>query len=311
MNIAQSFIDRPIKAAVLSILIVIAGAIALPLLPITEYPEVVPPTVVVSANYPGADPETIAQTVATPLENQINGVEGMLYTSSQSTADGRMKLTVTFALGTDPDKAQQQVQNRVTQALPRLPQEVQRLGVTTKKSSPNLTMVVHLISPDHRYDMLYLANYARLHVKDELARLPGVGDVQVFGAGKYAMRVWLDPQKLAARNLTTGDVIQAIREQNVQVAAGSLNAQPAPGNAAFQLSVHTRGRLEDAGDFRNIIVHTYPDGAVVHLGDRSVARRIGKVGCTNWKSRRRRLSLKDLTANPHFPPLSNPSCVRF
>ncbi|HEX7339721.1 MAG TPA: multidrug efflux RND transporter permease subunit [Rhodanobacteraceae bacterium] len=267
MNIAQSFIDRPIRAAVLSILIVIAGLIALPLLPISEYPQVVPPTVVVTADYPGADPETIAQTVATPLENQINGVQGMLYTSSQSTADGHMQLTVTFALGTDPDKAQQQVQNRVAQATPRLPEEVQRLGVTTKKSSPNLTMVVHLISPDHRYNMLYLANYARLHVKDALARLPGVGDVQVFGAGKYAMRVWLNPQKLAARGLTTGDVVQAISEQNVQVAAGSLNAQPAHNNAAFQLSVHTRGRLKTADDFRHIIVHTYPNGAVVHLGD--------------------------------------------
>ncbi|HET6587354.1 MAG TPA: efflux RND transporter permease subunit, partial [Oleiagrimonas sp.] len=241
--------------------------IALPLLPISEYPQVVPPTVVVTANYPGADPETIAQTVATPLETQINGVQGMLYTSSQATADGRMTLTVTFALGTDADKAQQQVQNRVAQALPRLPEEVQRLGVTTKKSSPNLTMVVHLVSPDHRYDMLYLSNYARLHVQDELARLPGVGDVQLFGAGKFSMRVWLDPQKLAARNLTTSDVVKAIREQNVQVAAGALNAPPARNNAAFQLSVHTRGRLKTADDFRRIIVRTDANGAVVHLGD--------------------------------------------
>ncbi|HET8555003.1 MAG TPA: efflux RND transporter permease subunit [Rhodanobacteraceae bacterium] len=267
MNIAQSFIERPKLAAVLSILIVLAGLIALPLLPISEYPQVVPPTVVVTANYPGADPETIAQTVATPLETQINGVQGMLYTSSQSTTDGRMTLTVTFALGTDPDKAQQQVQNRVAQALPRLPEEVQRLGVTTKKSSPNLTMVVHLVSPDHRYDMLYLSNYARLHVKDELARLPGVGDVQLFGAGKFSMRIWLDPQKLAARNLTTSDVVKAIREQNVQVAAGALNAPPARNNAAFQLSVHTRGRLKTADDFRRIIVRTDANGAVVHLGD--------------------------------------------
>ncbi|HET7662316.1 MAG TPA: efflux RND transporter permease subunit, partial [Rhodanobacteraceae bacterium] len=267
MNIAQSFIERPKLAAVLSILIVLAGLIALPLLPISEYPQVVPPTVVVTANYPGADPETIAQTVATPLETQINGVQGMLYTSSQSTTDGRMTLTVTFALGTDADKAQQQVQNRVAQALPRLPEEVQRLGVTTKKSSPNLTMVVHLVSPDHRYDMLYLSNYARLHVKDELARLPGIGDVQLFGAGKFSMRVWLDPQKLAARNMTTSDVVKAIREQNVQVAAGALNAPPARNNAAFQLSVHTRGRLKTADDFRRIIVRTDANGAVVHLGD--------------------------------------------
>src|SRR5699024_5332718 len=192
--------------------------IALPLLPISEYPEVVPPTVVVTADYPGASPDTIAETVATPLETQINGVEGMLYTSSQSNTDGRMTLTVTFALGTDVDKAQQQVQNRVAQTLPRLPEEVQRLGVSTKKASPDLTMVVHLVSPNPRYASLYLGNYARLHVRDELARLAGVGDVQVFGAGEYSMRVWLDPQKLAARNLTTGDVVRAIREQNVQVA---------------------------------------------------------------------------------------------
>ncbi|NII12331.1 multidrug efflux RND transporter permease subunit [Oleiagrimonas sp. C23AA] len=267
MKIAQSFIDRPILAAVLSILIVIAGAIALPLLPISEYPEVVPPTVVVHASYPGASPETIAQTVATPLETQINGVEGMLYTSSQSTSDGALTLTVTFALGTDLDNAQVQVQNRVAQALPKLPQEVQRLGVTTQKASPDLTMVVHLISPDKRYNMLYLSNYARLRVKDQLARLSGVGDVQIFGAGEYSMRVWLDPQKLAARNLTTGDVVKAIQEQNVEVAAGSLNAPPAPNNAAFQLNINTRGRLVTAEDFRRIIVRTDTDGAVVHLGD--------------------------------------------
>ena len=267
MKIAQSFVERPILAAVLSLLFVIAGLIALPLLPISEYPEVVPPTVVVTADYPGASPDTIAETVATPLETQINGVEGMLYTSSQSNTDGRMTLTVTFALGTDVDKAQQQVQNRVAQTLPRLPEEVQRLGVNAKKASPDLTMVVHLVSPHHRYDMLYLANYARLHVHDELARLSGVGDVQIFGAGEYSMRVWLDPQKLAARNLTTGDVVQAIREQNVQVAAGALNAPPAPSGAAFQLSVQAPGRLQDADDFRRIIVRTDANGAVVHLGD--------------------------------------------
>lgn len=265
-NIAQQFVDRPILAGVISILIVIAGAIALPLLPISEYPQVVPPTVVVHASYPGASPKTIAETVATPLETQINGVEGMLYTSSQSTGDGQMKLTVTFALGTDPDKAQEQVQNRVAQALPKLPQEVQRIGVTTQKASPDLTMVVHLVSPDKRYDMLYLSNYARLRVKDQLARLPGVGDVQVFGAGKYSMRVWLDPAKLSERNMTTGDVIKAIREQNVEVAAGALNAPPARNDASFQLNINTRGRLVSAEDFRRIIVRS-SDGAVVHLGD--------------------------------------------
>lgn len=226
MKIAQFFVDRPILAGVLSVLILIAGSISLFKLPISEYPEVVPPTVVVRASYPGANPKVIAETVATPLEEQINGVEGMLYTSSQSTSDGAMTLTVTFALGTDLDNAQVQVQNRVAQAQPRLPEEVQRLGVTTQKSSPDLTMVVHLISPDQRYDMLYLSNYARLHIKDQLARLDGVGDVQIFGAGEYSMRVWLDPQRLASRQLTTGDVVHAIQEQNITVAAGALNAPP-------------------------------------------------------------------------------------
>jgi multidrug efflux pump len=266
-NIAQFFVDRPIMAAVLSLLFVITGSIAVFKLPISEYPEVVPPTVVVRAAYPGANPKVIAETVATPLEEQINGVEGMLYTSSQATSDGAMTLTVTFALGTDLNTAQVDVQNRVAQALPKLPEEVQRLGVTTQKSSPDLTMVVHLTSPDQRYDMLYLSNYARLHVKDVLGRLDGVGDVQIFGAGEYSMRVWLDPQKLAQRSLTTGDVINAIREQNVQVAAGALNAPPGPGNAAFQLNINTRGRLVSEDDFRNIIVRTDARGGVTHLGD--------------------------------------------
>ncbi len=266
-NIAQFFVDRPIMAAVLSLLFVITGSIAVFKLPISEYPEVVPPTVVVRAAYPGANPKVIGETVATPLEEQINGVEGMLYTSSQATSDGALTLTVTFALGTDLNTAQVDVQNRVAQALPKLPEEVQRLGVTTQKSSPDLTMVVHLTSPDQRYDMLYLSNYARLHVKDVLGRLDGVGDVQVFGAGEYSMRVWLDPQKLAQRSLTTGDVINAIREQNVQVAAGALNAPPGPSNSAFQLNINTRGRLVSEYDFRNIIVRTDAGGGVTHLND--------------------------------------------
>jgi multidrug efflux pump len=266
-NIAQFFVDRPIMAAVLSLLFVICGSIAVFKLPISEYPEVVPPTVVVHASYPGANPKVIAETVATPLEEQINGVEGMLYSSSQATSDGAVTLTVTFALGTDLNTAQVDVQNRVAQALPKLPEEVQRLGVTTQKSSPDLTMVVHLTSPDQRYDMLYLSNYARLHVKDVLGRLDGVGDVQIFGAGEYSMRVWLDPQKLAVRGLTTGDVINAIREQNVQVAAGALNAPPGPTNSAFQLNINTRGRLINEDDFRNIIVRTDANGGVTHLRD--------------------------------------------
>ena len=266
-NIAQFFVDRPIMAAVLSLLFVICGSIAVFKLPISEYPEVVPPTVVVHASYPGANPKVIAETVATPLEEQINGVEGMLYSSSQSTSDGAVTLTVTFALGTDLNTAQVDVQNRVAQALPKLPEEVQRLGVTTQKSSPDLTMVVHLTSPDQRYDMLYLSNYARLHVKDVLGRLDGVGDVQIFGAGEYSMRVWLDPQKLAVRGLTTGDVIDAIREQNGQVAAGARNAPPGPTNSAFQLNINTRGRLVNEDDFRNIIVRTDANGGVTHLRD--------------------------------------------
>jgi len=267
MKLAQYFVDRPILAGVLSVLIVIAGSIALFKLPISEYPEVVPPTVVVRASYPGANPKVIAETVATPLEEQINGVEGMLYTSSQSTSDGAMTLTVTFALGTDLDNAQVQVQNRVSQALPRLPEEVQRLGVTTQKSSPDLTMVVHLISPDQRYDMLYLSNYARLHIKDQLARLNGVGDVQIFGAGEYSMRVWLDPERLASRQLTTGDVVHAIQEQNITVAAGALNAPPGPTNSAFQLNINTQGRLVNEEDFLNIIVRKDASGSFVHLRD--------------------------------------------
>ncbi len=282
MKIAQFFVDRPILAGVLSVLIVIAGAISLFQLPISEYPEVVPPTVVVKASYPGANPKVIAETVATPLEEQINGVEGMLYTASQATSDGAMTLTVTFALGTDLDNAQVQVQNRVAQALTKLPQEVQRLGVTTQKSSPDLTMVVHLISPDQRYDMLYLSNYARLHIKDQLARLNGVGDVQIFGAGEYSMRVWLDPQRLAIRQLTTGDVIHAIQEQNVAVAAGALNAPPGPSNAAFQLNINTQGRLINEEDFLNIIVRTdAATGAVTHLRD--VAR--VELGSNNYALR--------------------------
>jgi len=266
-NIAQFFVDRPIMAAVLSLLFLITGGIAVFQLPISEYPEVVPPTVVVRASYPGANPKVIAETVATPLEEQINGVEGMLYTSSQATSDGVMTLTVTFALGTDLNDAQVEVQNRVAQALPRLPEEVQRLGVTTKKSSPDLTMVVHLTSPNQRYDMLYLSNYARLHVKDVLSRLDGIGDVQIFGAGEYSMRVWLNPQKLSQRGLTTGDVVKAIREQNVQVAAGSLNAPPVRSDADFQLNINTQGRLSTVDEFRNIVLRTDASGATVHLGD--------------------------------------------
>ena len=267
MNLSQFFIGRPIFAGVLSALILLAGLIALPTLPISEYPEVVPPTVVVRATYPGANPKVIGETVASPLEQSINGVEGMLYQSSQATADGVMTLTVTFALGTDVDKAQVQVQNRVSQTLPKLPDVVQRLGVVTNKASPDLTMVVHLVSPDNRYDTLYLSNYAQLRVKDELARLDGVGDVRVFGAGQFSMRIWLDPEKIASRNLTAQDVIGAIREQNVQVAAGQLGAPPAASATEFQLAINAKGRLKTEEDFRNIVVKTGATGQVTRLKD--------------------------------------------
>src|SRR5262245_43051581 len=235
MEFSQFFVKRPIFAGVLSAIIFIGGALSLRLLPISEYPEVVPPTVVVRATYPGANTQVIAETVAAPLEQAINGVEQMLYTSSTSTADGLMTLTVTFALGTDLDKAQQLVQNRVNRTLPKLPEVTQRLGVVTEKATPDLTLVVHLVSPDHRYDMLYLANYAYLHIRDELARIDGVGEARVFGAGEYAMRIWLDPEKVAALNLTASDVVRKIREQNVQVAAGQLGAPPKASSADFQL----------------------------------------------------------------------------
>ncbi|MEX1828273.1 efflux RND transporter permease subunit [Luteibacter sp. CQ10] len=295
MKIAQFFVERPILAGVLSVLFLIAGGIAVFKLPISEYPEVVPPTVVVKATYPGANPKVIAETVATPLEEQINGVEGMLYTSSQSTSDGTMTLTVTFALGTDLDNAQVQTQNRVAQALPRLPEEVQRLGVTTTKSSPDLTMVVHLTSPDSRYDMLYLSNYARTRIKDQLARLDGVGDVQLFGAGEYSMRIWMNPEKLAIRNLTTGDVVKAIREQNIEVAAGALNAPPGRNDNAFQVNINTRGRLVTEDDFLNIIVRSDPTGSVTHLRD--VAR--VELGSNNY-ALRSLLNNKEAVAIPIF-----------
>ncbi|MFI8610726.1 efflux RND transporter permease subunit [Pseudomonas sp. NPDC077649] len=267
MNFSQFFVLRPIFAAVLSLIILIGGAISLFQLPISEYPEVVPPTVVVRANFPGANPKVIGETVASPLEQAITGVEGMLYMSSQSTADGKLTLTITFALGTDLDNAQVQVQNRVTRTMPTLPTEVQRLGVTVDKASPDLTMVVHLTSPDDRYDMLYLSNYAALNVKDELARLDGVGDVQLFGLGNYSLRVWLDPNKVASRGLTATDVVSAIREQNRQVAAGSLGAPPSDAGNSFQLSINTQGRLVDEEEFENIIIRAGEDGEITRLKD--------------------------------------------
>lgn len=267
MNFSHFFIRRPIFAGVLSILIFLIGAIAMWKLPISEYPEVVPPTIVVRATYPGANPKTIAETVASPLEQAINGVEDSLYMFSQSTGDGVMTLTVTFKLGTDVDKAQVQVQNRVSQSLPKLPEEVRRLGVTTTKQSPDLTMVVHLFSPNNRYDEVYLRNYATLQVKDVLARISGAGEVRVFGSGDYAMRVWLDPDKLAARNLTASDAVAAIREQNVQIAAGAIGQQPVSSPVNFEMQINAKGRLVSAEEFGQIIVKTGPHGEKTLLKD--------------------------------------------
>ncbi|AVE48457.1 efflux RND transporter permease subunit [Serratia sp. IR-2025] len=266
MTFPRFFIKRPIFAIVLSILTLIAGTVALFQLPLSEYPAVTPPTVQVTASYPGANPKVIAETVAAPLEQAITGVEGMLYMSSQAATDGRMTLTVTFAQGTNADMAQIQVQNRVARALPRLPAEVQHQGVVTQKTSPDILMVVHLLSPDQRYDPLYISNYAYLQVRDELSRIPGVSDVQVWGAGEYSMRLWLDPDLIAARGLTAGDVIAAVREQNVQVAAGSVGQAP-DSNAAFQVTVNTLGRLADEKQFGEIIIRTGSDGRVTRLRD--------------------------------------------
>jgi len=267
MNFSNFFIRRPIFAGVLSTVIFLLGLLSMWRLPISEYPEVVPPTIVVKATYPGANPKTIAETVASPLEQSINGVEDSLYMFSQSTPDGVMTLTVTFKLGTDVDKAQVQVQNRVAQVLPKLPEDVRRLGVTTTKQSPDLTMVVHLFSPNGRYDEVYLRNYATLQVHDVLARIPGAGDVGLFGSGDYAMRVWLDPDKIAARNLTASDVVNAIREQNVQIAAGAVGQPPVGQPVPFELQVNAKGRLLSTEEFGQIIVKTGPNGDKVLLKD--------------------------------------------
>ncbi|HZX80092.1 MAG TPA: multidrug efflux RND transporter permease subunit [Lysobacter sp.] len=266
MDFSRFFIDRPIFAAVLSIIIFAAGLIAIPLLPIGEYPEVVPPSVVVRTVYPGANPKVIAETVATPLEEAINGVEDMMYVKSVAGSDGVLAMTVTFRPGTDPDDAAVKVQNRVSQALARLPEDVRRQGVTTQKQSPTFLMVVHLVSPDAKYDTLYLRNYARLHVKDELAKIRGVGDAQIFGGGDYAMRVWLDPDRLAARGLTAGDAVRAMREQNVQVSAGQLGAEPMP-NSEFLTLINAQGRLSTPEAFRDIVLESGEGGEVVRLSD--------------------------------------------
>ncbi|MCD9028999.1 efflux RND transporter permease subunit [Luteimonas sp. BDR2-5] len=266
MDFSRFFIDRPIFAAVLSIIIFVGGLIAIPGLPISEYPEVVPPSVVVRTAYPGANPQVIAETVATPLEEAVNGVEDMMYMRSIAGSDGVLQMTVTFRPGTDPDDAAVKVQNRVAQAQARLPEDVRRQGVTVQKQSPTFLMVVHLTAPDGRYDTLYLRNHARLHVKDALARIQGVGDAQVFGGGDYAMRAWLDPDRIASLDLTAGDVVAAMREQNVQVSAGQLGAEPIP-DSDFLTLINAQGRLRTIEEFGDIVIKRGADGEIVRLGD--------------------------------------------
>jgi len=267
MRLSHIFIDRPILATVLSVFVTLIGLGALAILPVAQYPEIVPPTVQITTTYPGASADTVARTVATPLEQQINGVENMLYLSSQSTGDGKLTITVTFRIGTDLNVAQMLTQNRVQDTLPRLPEDVQRLGVQVRKATPNILLAVHLMSPDGSRDDLYMSNYATLHVKDTLARLPGVGDVQLFGARDYAMRIWLDPDKVAANNLSAGEVLAALRAQNIQVSAGILNQPPVPSHEAYQINVQTLGRLSTPQQFADIVLKSDPQGRVTRLRD--------------------------------------------
>src|SRR5471032_2957876 len=251
---SRFFIDRPIFATVISVIIVLAGGVAVFTLPMAQYPEVTPPTVQVTAFYPGANAQTVRDTIAAPIEEQVSGVEGMMYMSSQSTNDGAYKLTVTFRLGTDSDIAQVLVQNRVSLALPVIPALVQSEGINVKKVSPNTLMIVNLISPDKRYDELFLSNYATIYIKDELGRLPGVAGITYFGQRDYSLRAWLDPDKLAALNISATDVVNAISQQNIQVAAGQIGQQPAPKGQQFQLTINTLGRLTDPEQFADIII---------------------------------------------------------
>jgi multidrug efflux pump len=267
MNLSRFFVDRPIFAAVLSIVITLIGALAYFALPVAQYPEVAPPTVIVTASYPGADAQTLAETVATPLEQELNGVERMLYMSSSSTSDGRVQITITFELGTDLDKSQVLVQNRVNSALPRLPEDVRRQGIIARKQSPDLTLAVQFFSPDGSRDVTYLANYVTLQVRDRLARLKGVADANSLGGQDYTMRVWLDPEKLAGRNLTAGDVTRALREQNLQIAGGALGQPPVPSGEAFQYTLVAQGRLLSAEQFGDVVVKTGEDGDVTRVRD--------------------------------------------
>jgi len=267
MRMSRFFIDRPIFATVISIFLMIVGGIAYFTLPVAQFPEIVPPTVQINATYPGAAAETVADTVAAVIEQEVNGVEGMIYMSSQSTGDGAIAINVTFDLGTDVDRATVLVQNRVSAAMPRLPEEVQRGGVTVRKSSPDLLLVVHMISPGAKYDQVYISNYALLNVSDELARIEGVGGVSLFGAREYSMRVWLEPDKIAARGMSAEEVIAALRQSNIQVAGGAVGQPPLDKTGAFQTSLRLKGRLKEASEFNDIVLKTGADGRVVRLAD--------------------------------------------
>ena len=267
MQLSHFFIERPKFASVLAIIVMIVGTLAYFTLPIEQYPQVAPPTIQVTATYPGANAKIAADTVATPLEQEINGVEDMLYMFSQSTADGRVTITITFKLGTDLDKAQVLVQNRVSIAEPRLPEQVRRLGVTTKKNSPDLMLVVNMYSPNGTYDQTYIANYVTLQVRDQLARIDGVGDILLFGASQYSMRIWLDPDRIASIGMTASEVIAALRGQNIQVASGTLNQAPVEGGqTAFELNVQTQGRLVEPEQFEQVVIKN-TGGRIVRLLD--------------------------------------------
>lgn len=280
MKFTHIFTDRPILSTVLSLLIVIIGVLSYFSLPVNQYPDIVPPTIEIRASLPGASAKTVSEVVATPLEQEINGVEHMIYMESQSTDDGSLTITVTFELGTDVDDAQVQVQNRVARAEPRLPEQTRQLGVTTQKNSPNFLMVVNLLSPDQSYDQLYIANYATLRIRDQLSRIDGVGNVMVFGGSEYAMRIWVDPDRMTTLNITAGDVLSALRGQNVQVASGNLNQEPNTNNGAFRINVQTQGRLETTEEFERVIVKE-EDGRIVRLGD--IAR--VELGAQNYTTR--------------------------
>ena len=268
MKFPHFFIERPIFAAVLSVLIVVFGIVAYPTLPVSQYPEIAPPTEIVTPTYPGANAETLAETVAAPLEQSINGVEHMIYMSSSSTGDGNISITVTFAQGTNVDQAQVLVQNRVTSAEPRLPDQVRQIGVTVNKNSPNFLMAIALTSPDHSLSQQYISNYTTLQLLDRISRIQGVGNARLFGGRDYNMRVWIDPDRAAALNLTVDEVIAAIRAQNVQVAAGTIGAPPfGRGSPAFQLGIQAKGRLTTPDDFRGIIIKTDDQGRITRLGD--------------------------------------------